>query len=336
MWALTNQTRFKAERTFVRDAEGAEIWLVAVRATFAIGPNGEITLAKDQQEVCRIPEFFGNSAFSSLRYDSDLVRTKNGTDVILHARAHAPGGHAASFVDVSATVGALSKCLRVFGERSWIWTGSDYRPSPPQPFISLPIRYECAWGGLLPGGSARDPLNPAGIGLNPDVDRRVPNIESPLRPLQTFRSGAEIVGFGPIACHWQQRLRFAGTYDDEWQRNRRPLLPTDFQDSYFRCAPLDQQFNGFLHGGEQVVLQNLTPEGTLQFQLPRLSFGFSTQIANNITNHRGQLHTVIIEPEERRLIMVWHTALACHNTLYTMKGTTVFEKNNSAHSAALA
>jgi hypothetical protein len=125
MWALTNQTRFKAERTGVRDADGAEIWLIAVRATFSIQPGGEITLAEKQQEVCRAPEFFGDPVCSSMRYDSDLVRTKAGTDVILHAHAYAPGGYPAGFVDVSATVGSFSKQLRVYGDRVWQWGWSD-------------------------------------------------------------------------------------------------------------------------------------------------------------------------------------------------------------------
>jgi hypothetical protein len=131
----------------------------------------------------------------------------------------------------------------------------------------------------------------------------------------------------------------AGTYDDQWQKDRRPLLPVDFQDSYFRCAPLDQQLNGFLQGGEEVVLANLSPESFLRFQLPRVSLGFSTLVGGQTTNHRGQIHTVIIEPEERRLIIVWQTALPCHHSLYTLKGTTVFEKKQrslSEHSGQRA
>jgi hypothetical protein len=62
MWALANQTKFKAERTFARDADGAEVWIVAVRATFSIQPDGQVLVAEEQQDVCQVPKFFGDPA----------------------------------------------------------------------------------------------------------------------------------------------------------------------------------------------------------------------------------------------------------------------------------
>ena len=61
-------------------------------------------------------------------------------------------------------------------------------------------------------------------------------------------------GFGPIARHWEPRVRWAGTYDKRWQRTRKPLLPDDFDDRFHQCAPEDQQVDGGLIGGELVEL----------------------------------------------------------------------------------
>src|SRR5262245_29877421 len=36
MWSVINKSRFKAGRAFARDVQGAELWIVAVRATFTI------------------------------------------------------------------------------------------------------------------------------------------------------------------------------------------------------------------------------------------------------------------------------------------------------------
>jgi hypothetical protein len=124
-------------------------------------------------------------------------------------------------------------------------------------------------------------------------------------------------------------VRLAGTYDAAWQRSRQPLLPDDFDDEFYRCAPVDQRVGGFLQGGEEVALGNLTASGLLRFRLPRVSLGFRTRIEGGTTNHRGQLHTVIIEPEESRLILVWQTALPCHHTLYSLQETVVFEKQRN-------
>ena len=328
MWAFTNQTPFEVERSFVRDRDGAEIWLVAVRATFQFDMRGQLTIAPEQQKVCLAPTFFGDPGFGTLRYDTDLPRTKVATDVVLHASAYAPAGKPASFVDVGWSVGSLSKLLRVYGDRLWERRLGTLAPSAPVPFAVMPIRYERAWGGILPQGNGRDPLNPAGMGREVLPGRPVPNCTFIDAPIESPRYEGKPAGFGPIACHWQPRVSLAGTYDDQWKRTRQPLVPVDFQDAYFQCAPADQQVPGFLAGGEKVVLKNLTPEGFVSFDLPRIAIGFRTEIGGTVVHHERTLHSVVIEPDERRLIMVWHTALPCHHTLYTLRRTIVFQKRN--------
>jgi hypothetical protein len=160
----------------------------------------------------------------------------------------------------------------------------------------------------------------------PRLGAPVPNIEYLDQSIESSRGTTSPAGFGPIPCDWQPRRKLAGTYDETWQRSRQPLVPADFQDAYFRCAPGDQQVDGYLHGGEDVVLRNLTPDGFLRFRLPRVSLGFRTRFGRRAIHHRGQLHTVIIESEERRLTMVWQAALPCHHTLYDLKDTLIVEK----------
>lgn len=330
MWAINNQTRFKADRAFVRDTEGAEIWVVAVRATFSITGDEHVEIAEEQQDVRLAPQYFGEPGRSSLCYDMDLVRMKPGTDVIIHANAHAPGRQPVPFVDVGWWVGPLVKRLRIVGDRTWEKGLFGFSTSEPQPYIEMPISYERALGGLLTDekNGARDPQNPVGVGRMQQSGQPVPNCEYPGEPIRHPKAKIRPAGFGPIPCEWQPRTKLAGTYNDAWQKERQPLVPRDFQDTYFQCAPVDQQVNGFLQGGEEVVLHNLSPEGVLRFKLPRVRLGFSTRINSGTTHHRGQLHTLIIEPEERRLVMVWQTALPCHHTLYTLKETTIIEKKS--------
>ena len=57
MWALDNQTPFAAERGWVRDRDGAEIWLVAVKASFLLLDDGTTQLAEVQEPVHLAPEF---------------------------------------------------------------------------------------------------------------------------------------------------------------------------------------------------------------------------------------------------------------------------------------
>lgn len=328
MWAVVNQTRFKADRAFARDADGAEIWIVAVRATFQFNEHGEISLAEKQQDVCLAPKYFGEPGKSSLKYDMDLVRVKSGTDILLHASAHAPNGEPATSVDVGWSIGPLSKQLRVIGDRTYQRGPLGLTPSRPAPFTTLPIRYERALGGLLATqpDAPRDPINTVGVGRAPILEGPVPNCEFLGESFLSTKAKSLVPGFGPIPCNWPPRVKLAGTYDDAWKKDRQPLVPVDFQNDYFRCAPADQQVAGFLQGGEEVVLRNLTPEGEVSFQLPRVTLGFTTHIDGGTQQHRAQLHTVILEPDDRRLVMVWQTSLPCHHTLYTLKQTTVIEK----------
>lgn len=328
MWAVNNQTRFKADRTFARDANGAEVWLVAVRGTFVFSRSGEPVLAPEQLDVCLAPKYFGEPGRSSLQYDMDLVRTKAGTDIILNAHAYTPQGYPARSVEVGLSVAGIQKSLVVHGNRYWTQFGLMWEPSQAEPFTTLPLTYEHAIGGplSLEADASRDRENPVGCGRIAIEGEPVPNVEYPNHPVQTPRHQGPPAGFGAVPCDWQSRVRFAGTYDAAWQRDRQPLVPEDFDEAYFRCAPTDQQLSGFLQGGEEVVLHNLSRHGRFSFRLPRVSLGFRTRIDGGSQDHRGSLYTVIIEPEENRLILVWQTSLPCHHTLYTLKETVVFEK----------
>jgi hypothetical protein len=333
MWDVVNNTRFKVDRCFTRNMDGAEVWIVAVRATFHIGDNGALTPAEEQQDVCLVPTSFGEPGRSSLRYDLDLVRAKTGTDVIINAHAHAPNGRPLPYVDVGWSVGPVMKSLRVYGDRVWRSGTHGLVPSEPRPFASMPIRYERAWGGPLGKDSSYDPYNPVGTGASAAPGSPVPNCEYRNRPIRSHDQLGPPAGFGPIACNWQPRVSLAGTFDDAWRNERQPLPPKDARDEFFRCAPRDQQIDGFLAGGEVVLLRHLTPEGFAQFRLPRIALGFQTRINTETVSHRGRLYTVIVEPEERQVIMVWQTSLPCHHTLYTLKETIVFEKEWLLHSS---
>jgi hypothetical protein len=47
----------------------------------------------------------------------------------------------------------------------------------------------------------------------------------------------------------------------------------------------------------------------LRFELPRIYLTFTTHIRSRQEEHRAHLATVLLLPEEKRLAMVWQTAL---------------------------
>ena len=337
MWVLNDGTPFASERTWVRDRDGTEVWVVATRATFGIDLEGRQRLVEPQPAVSRVPRYKGRPGESSLLEESDLVSQKVATDVVVLGAAFAPGGEPVRETTVRLRVGRIDKSLRIYGERTWKRGVLGPRPGRPQPFVRMPIEYERAYGGA--DTIARDPRkhgcekrNPIGMGYARRrrhlLGRPAPNIE--LVGGSSGRSGRARApgGFGPIARNWEPRLTLAGTYDESWERDRSPLLPLDYEPAFEQCAPEDQQVSGFLRGGERVELWNMTPDGHLAFTLPKVTVGLQTHFYDGtMENHRGALHTLLILPEERQFAMVWHSRLACHKKVNQLRATSVFLKH---------
>src|SRR5262249_51272703 len=145
MWQLDNRTPFAAERGWVRDRNGAEVWLVAVKCTFDIQADGITRVSEEQPPVLRAPEYNGEPGKKSTKFNSDLVFTKTTTDVIVVGHAHAPAGRAVTELDAGVRVGPVQKLLRVFGDREW---GVSGRATSPRPFVKMPLVYERAFGGV--------------------------------------------------------------------------------------------------------------------------------------------------------------------------------------------
>nr|MCH9682461.1 DUF2169 domain-containing protein [Deltaproteobacteria bacterium] len=210
------------------------------------------------------------------------------------------------------------------GDRQWIdaAVGATTRPVP---FVTMPLRYERAYGGQdIEDPNRWHPHNPAGIGYAKRKHKLTgtpaPNLRGLGRPID------EVAGFGAIDRSWQPRLDRAGTYDAQWQQDRMPLYPVDFDETFFQVAPADQITEQPLRGGEPVALINMTPEGSLVFDVPKMRPAFRTFFGDGQIEHKAVLHTLIIEPEHRRLQLVWHTALPCHPRVHDLVATDVFLK----------
>lgn len=313
MWAIKNHTAYAADRTWVRDKDGAHHWVVAAKATFDITAKG-LRLADDQPPPFLEPQYTGEPGASSLRYDADLVPRKPTTDLIVNACAHAPRGRAAASVVVGLRAGTLRKELVVHGPRVFYQGTAGITPSSALPFTHHPITYEWAYGGT--GAVDPDPRrqridlrNPVGKGV---AARPADLVNQPAYRVEypgSTPSKAGPAGFGPIASHWSPRRELAGTYDEQWERSRKPLLAADYDERFVLCSPVDQRPAQHLRGGEPIELVNMTPEGVLSIQVPKIYLTFSTRFGPRNKEHRSKVACVVIEPEERRLAVVWQTTL---------------------------
>lgn len=312
MWQIDNRSPFAVGREWIRDIDGREVWVVAVKATYDLLPGGVTRIAAEQPPV--------NSGLISADdgtplYDTDLGPAKLATDIILLGHAYSPGTEPARELRVALRVGSLQREARIVGERHWQRGLLGHRPGTPEPFLLMPLGWTRSLGGdTLDAPNATG--NPIGRGL--ELNGPLPNIEHPQAAFTSPDARPPTTGFGPIPRHWPWRQRFAGTYDEAWARERSPLQPADLDPRHWQIAPPEQQYPNHLRGGEEVELThlapvNIAPNGVLRFKLPRLSLGFETLFYDGtMIRSRSRIHTVILEPDHLRLSIVHHMALPCH------------------------
>jgi hypothetical protein len=177
-----------------------------------------------------------------------------------------------------------------------------------------------------------------------------PHIEASGQPIGRF--GKEYIpqGFGVVGRSWRPRLELAGTYDQQWQEERHPNLPADFDFAYWNGAPADQQVTPHLSGDEQISLFNLCPEGAgtvrdasgntcLSFALPgHLPFVLVRFKDGQIGELAAQLDTLIIDaapdasdPAKRiSVVCAWRATVA------TAPGVRVLEARMLTHADVAA
>lgn len=290
---IVNDTDFVAEPHVLVDRDGEKLCVI-VKATFelAVDPtlatDGTFTVApRERRRGIRAADVpWGKPEVSSIRYPSDLYVNKPGTEVIVVAVAHAPGGKPVSSFEAGARVGRLSRTVRVTGPRVWVADGSGL--TSPGELTSLPMRWEHSFGGFDrtdPDQPVEDAQNPIGTGVARDpaslTNKPAPQVEDPSEPLKDIGSKPKPAGLGPLGRHWEPRRKLWGSYGGDWVEKRAPLPPLDFDDRASFSAPAQLVATPALTGGEEGSLENLTPGGgTINFALPRLDVKITYRARN--------------------------------------------------------
>jgi hypothetical protein len=300
------------------DKEGVDTLYIVVKGTFDIGQS--LRIATEQLALAAEDVYWGDPSASSVKYASDFHIGKPATDVALVGNAWAPEGQAVTEMYVYLLVAEKQKALQVFGDRYW----RNGRITAPEPFQTMPLIYERAYGGAhtVQGEDGQKNIlleerNPVGLGFRGERNEQeleglpLPNIEDPEHLIQTPEDKPRPAGFGFLGPTWQPRREFAGTYDERWQKTRAPYLPDDFDPRFFTCAHPDLVFDRYLQGGEPVKIRNASVEGEMDFYIPACKFSNRVTIANRVEEPPLNLETVLIEPDDKRLSLVWRAALPC-------------------------
>jgi hypothetical protein len=326
---LINATKMEAGYTLGLDKNARESLVVVVKGTFLIPsrPNDEPPLAPKQAPLVTADVFTGEPGFSAPLYESDYAPIKKRCDVLLSGSAYAPGGKPAERVTVKLRVGSLYKSFDVVGNRVWSGGVLGLTPGPIEPFTVMPINYNVAFGGT--DKSVPDPAkrkvylpNHVGVGFHDNLNaaaiagQPLPNTEETGKHVTSPRGSYKPMALGPLGRSWQERVKYAGTYDKKWLDEVSPFLPADFKEEYFQAAPLDQQMD-YLQGGEAVELLNLTPQGRTMFRLPRLDVPIEFSMrGGSRTETTPVIDTLVIEPDLGRFMMIWRTNLPLRRNIF--------------------
>src|SRR5262249_33646756 len=163
------------------------------------------------------------------------------------------------------------------GDRHWQSEVFPDAPtiSVPDPFVTMDLGYERAFGGLDSGLYCKE--NHVGRGFlgkkrSASVETtKLPNLEDPRNLIYDWNTHPKPVGFGFYGRGWMPRLGYAGTYDEKYMKDRHPLPPADFSYRFFNGAHPDLQVKAYLRGDEEVELVNVCPdEPRMKFHLPGL------------------------------------------------------------------
>ncbi|WP_088685682.1 DUF2169 domain-containing protein [Rhizobium sp. R634] len=278
--SVDNRTPFPSLAFRQYNLTGDLLGVVVARGTFKLMNGGPLIPDSIQRPLVMSDVYEGDPHQTPQMACTDLAPFKPGTDVTFLGAAFAPNGIASSSWTCGLRVGPVEKRLRVHGPRWWrpkirkTWRGLFERDKEDalegweltngEPVSFVPIDWRLAFGGSLEGGEVCD-RNPVGIGLVDEArfrDRsewQAPQIEDVDMPIRSVGGRPAPAGFGLLSPFWGDRINKAGTYDDAWLTQRHPLLPRDFDFSFWQAAHPDLVADPWLEGNEPFELDHLLP-----------------------------------------------------------------------------
>jgi hypothetical protein len=330
-----------------QDPEGRYVLSVLLKRTYRIVPGERCVRAEEDRKLVTGDEHYGDPRSSSVRFESDLVPWKPGTDVVVHGSVVALGGKPVDRLIASLIVAGRRKDLLVIGDRAVRWRRlRDPEIGEPEPFVEIPLRYEYAYGGVDiysdPALPCIYPRNHLGKGFIIARKRRaveeleLPNIEDPEDPLGPERLFVNHFiywdrmpmpqGLGWVAKYWRPRADLAGILpadrevEQELRRAYAPALPEEQREEYLaQSLPVVdfRFFNGAsaglvfddLRGDEEIHTIHLTPGGERSFALPGERPEIALDIGEGPQWAEVALHTVQVRLEEDEIDLVWRGAI---------------------------
>lgn len=326
MEIILGSKHFVVDYNCVHDVSGREYLVVIAKSTWQIPASGQRPRPLPPQAISMADVFIGDPENSAMIYGSDIVRFKPRCDVLFNATAYAQDNQPVRELTAVWQVGSLRKGVRVHGARQWRMRLGIATLTEAAYFVDMPLHFGVAFGGtrtykkgwgenaqMLFEAKLENPIGLGWFGSRADESAdgyAAPHLEALDDPVRKPNGKQKPIAFSAIARHWQPRPKYAGTYDQQWQRDVFPFLPEDFDEQFNQCAPTDQQM-AYPSGGEQVILRNMMiGRPDVRFKLPRID-NVTVRILRRDYSSEQLLavpDTLYFEPDHLRFSVVWRVS----------------------------
>jgi hypothetical protein len=322
---LVNQTPVVADvRVAAIEGSPHRYGMLVAKATFEVLPDGSTRI--DSQDPVPLFDEDEPTEFGLLPDDS-VPRRDRKLEVIVLGQAYSTGR---GQMLVELAVGNYRQSLLVSGDRWWVSHQAGGRHCDPQPFETIPMTWDRAFGGStqcwIDAESILDldhPMNKYGRGFNaykmaedvgkafesptgypqlsPDYVRRLPNIEHPQAAIRHWDDEPRPYCWATIPTDIGVHLQRAHDYVHHYKR---PLSRDDMlRIVYHRAHPdwiLDIPPMDTI-----VALSGMTAGPRFAFRIPRLRVLADYELGERTGTRELEPHMLLLLPEQSRFYLVY-------------------------------
>lgn len=261
---LITASHFPSAMTSASLSDVEQLVTVALKVTASLEQGRLVPVPREQQW----PVFEAPAQVEGVDFAEELHFGRTAVDVRVLGSAHAPRGARVTAMRVGVSSGEWRFEAAVFGDRRWTRgsDGGELFASEPEPFTSMPLTCERAFGGkaLLDGLEAPFAMNPLGRGFYASAQLAegapLPNVERPDALVRRWDDHPRPACFVmPPSSSMSTGMQYVLGPDG---------LPTEPTRRFFQTAAPDL-VAPLEHLGETLTLEGFSPDGALVFPLPR-------------------------------------------------------------------
>ncbi|WP_260260656.1 DUF2169 family type VI secretion system accessory protein [Vibrio intestinalis] len=318
LWDIEPHPELSLKGRFQRDENGDEVWVVVAKRSWQF--DGVAWQPLSDSEIFDDPQYEGDEGWSAMKVDHEFAYCKSNTDVLVYGKARSYAKKPVTQLECRVLIDEhLDKTLVVKGERAWVEHGGSITLSNPIPFIEKEIDYTCAIGGDMRnriGGGVAD--------TNKELlEQKVPSVFYLKEDWSSTAKNVRVAGFGPLPPFFQSRQVLAGTFDEEWVENRKPMLPVDFDLGFYQSAPLDQQCKGYLIGGERLVMSGFCHDDTISFRIPHDRYRAIATFNNEVSHVDMAIYTLFVDTENKIISISYNASFPCQGKEHLLVSTAI-------------